>query len=97
MPGASSFVHVPQETACELVNAADFFLSTSLLRPFFMAEWEAMACDVPMRLIGEPGKEFVPSSEPPVRRASAGLGPAVGEETLGAVPGREGDHMVAPC
>jgi len=64
MPGASRFVHVPQETACELVNAADFFLSTSLLRPFFMAEWEAMACDVPMRLIGEPGKEFTPSASP---------------------------------
>ena len=29
-----------------------------------MAEWEAMACDVPMRLIGEPGKEFMPSSTP---------------------------------
>jgi len=64
MPGASSFVHVPQEAGCELINAADFFLSTSLLRPFFMAEWEAMACDVPMRLIGEPGKEFTPSASP---------------------------------
>ena len=64
MPGASSFVHVAQQTSCELINAADFFLSTSLLRPFFMAEWEAMACNVPMRLIGEPNKEFVPSASP---------------------------------
>ncbi len=64
MPGASSFVHIPQETSCELINAADFFLSTSLLRPYFMAEWEAMACDVPLRLIGEPGKEFTPSASP---------------------------------
>ena len=64
MRGASSFVHVTQQTSCELINAADFFLSTSLLRPFFMAEWEAMACDAPMRLVGEAGKEFVPSANP---------------------------------
>lgn len=64
MPGATSFIHAPQKTSCELINAADFFLGTSLLRPFFMAEWEAMACDVPMRIIGEPDKEFVPSEHP---------------------------------
>lgn len=64
MPGASRFVHASQETLCELLNAGDFFLSTSLLRPFFMAEWEAMACDVPMRLIGEPNKEFMPAAHP---------------------------------
>lgn len=64
LPGASGFVHVPQATSCELINAGDFFLSTSLLRPYFMAEWEAMACDVPMRILGDPEKEFVPSASP---------------------------------
>ena len=64
MSGASSFVHIPQQTCCELINAADFFLSTSLLRPFFMAEWEAMACNVPVRIIGDPHKEFTPSADP---------------------------------
>jgi glycosyltransferase involved in cell wall biosynthesis len=64
MPGATSFVHVDQQTLCELINTGDFFLSTSLLKPFFMAEWEAMACDVPTRLIGEPEKEFTPSAHP---------------------------------
>jgi glycosyltransferase involved in cell wall biosynthesis len=64
MPGATSFVHASQSTICELINAADFFLSTSQLRPYFMAEWEAMACDAPMRLIGAPDKEFVPSDHP---------------------------------
>lgn len=64
MPGASAFVHTTQQVSCELINAADFFLSTSLLRPYFMAEWEAMACDIPMRIIGEPHKEFVPSQHP---------------------------------
>jgi glycosyltransferase involved in cell wall biosynthesis len=64
MPGASAFVQVPQANSCELINAADFFLSTSLLRPFFMAEWEALACNVPMRILGDPNKEFVPSANP---------------------------------
>jgi glycosyltransferase involved in cell wall biosynthesis len=64
MPGATAFVHAPQEVICELMGAGDFFLSTSLLRPYFMAEWEAMACDIPMRLIGDAGKEFVPSAHP---------------------------------
>jgi glycosyltransferase involved in cell wall biosynthesis len=64
LPDASSFVGVDQRTMAELINAADFFLSTSLLRPYFMAEWEAMACNVPMRVIGDPNKEFVPSASP---------------------------------
>ncbi|MGH7175548.1 MAG: hypothetical protein ACREGR_04285 [Minisyncoccia bacterium] len=64
LPDATSFVHVDQPTLSQLINAGDFFLSTSLLRPFFMAEWEAMACGVPMRVIGEPDKEFVPSPNP---------------------------------
>lgn len=64
MPGASRFVHVDQPTVSELINAGDFFLSTSLLGPYFMAEWEAMACDIPMKLIGEQAKEFMPSENP---------------------------------
>jgi glycosyltransferase involved in cell wall biosynthesis len=64
LPGATAFVHVGQEMLSELVNAGDFFLSTSLLKPFFMAEWEAMACDARMILVGEPAKEFTPSANP---------------------------------
>src|SRR5258706_4111788 len=64
LPGADNHVHVSQATICELINAGDFFLSTSLLKPFFMAEWEAMACDASMRLIGEADKEFNPSAHP---------------------------------
>jgi len=64
MPGATSFIKAPQATTCELINAADFFLSTSLLHPFFMAEWEALSCNARMEIIGEPVKEFVPSAEP---------------------------------
>jgi glycosyltransferase involved in cell wall biosynthesis len=64
MPGASNFVKVPQETLCELMNAADFFLSCGSLRPYYMVEWEAMACNLPMRILGNIQKDFVPSSNP---------------------------------
>jgi glycosyltransferase involved in cell wall biosynthesis len=65
LPGASQFVKAPQSTLCELMNASDFYLSCSLLRPFYMVEWEAMACDLPIRLIDENlPKDFVLSSHP---------------------------------
>lgn len=64
MRSATNYVHVTQASLSELINTGDFFLSTSLLRPFFMAEWEAMACDIPIRLIGEQEKEFTPSAHP---------------------------------
>ena len=64
LAGASNFTQVPQQTLCELLNCADFFLSTSMLRPFYMAEWEALACNVPMRIIGDMEKDFAPSSNP---------------------------------
>lgn len=64
LPGATNFIHLDQAALCEVINAADFFLSTSQLGPFFMAEWEAMACGASMRIIGEPSKEFTPSANP---------------------------------
>jgi len=64
MPQASNFVSLPQQSLCELMNAADFFLSTSRLRPFYMVEWEAMGCNVPMRIVGRGDKDFTPSENP---------------------------------
>ena len=64
MPGASNFTKVPQKTLCELMNAADFFLSSSILRSFFMVEWEAMACNLEMRFLDNLQKDFVPSHNP---------------------------------
>jgi glycosyltransferase involved in cell wall biosynthesis len=64
LDGASNFVKLPQSTLCELMNAADFFLCTSLLRPFYMVEWEAMACNLPMRIMDNMQKDFNPSTNP---------------------------------
>jgi glycosyltransferase involved in cell wall biosynthesis len=64
LPGASNFVCVPQETLAELMNCADFFLATSLLRPYYMVEWEAMACNLPFVFANDLEVEFEPGSNP---------------------------------
>lgn len=64
MQGASNFVKISQSQICELINSADFFLSTSKLSPFYMAEWEAMACDIPFEFFGNEHREFIPSKHP---------------------------------
>lgn len=64
LPEASNFVHVDQQTLSELMNCADFFLSSGLLRPFFMIEWEAMACNLPIIVTENLEKDFVPSENP---------------------------------
>jgi glycosyltransferase involved in cell wall biosynthesis len=64
MEGAVNYVQIPQAQISELVNTSDFFLSTSKLRPYYMAEWEAMACDIPFVFLGGAEREFVPSSNP---------------------------------
>lgn len=64
LEGASNFVKVPQYQLVELMNCADFFLSCGLLRPFFMVEWEAMACNLPIVMFENMEKDFIPSSEP---------------------------------
>jgi glycosyltransferase involved in cell wall biosynthesis len=62
-PGASNFVKVEQQVLVELINASDFFLFTSLLKPYYMSEWEAMACDIPIINIGTE-REFKIPDEP---------------------------------
>lgn len=64
MPNASNFVRVKQSEMVELMGCADFFLSCSRLKPFYMVEWEAMSCNLPMVIIGKSPKDFVPSSQP---------------------------------
>lgn len=59
-----SFVQIPQSQINELLNAADFFLSTSQLRPYYMAEWEAMASNIPFLFYGNVEREFYPSKKP---------------------------------
>lgn len=64
IPNVHSFVKIKQSEICELLNAADFFMSTSQLKPYYMAEWEAMATDIPFVFYGNAEREFYPSEHP---------------------------------
>jgi hypothetical protein len=55
---------LPQQKLAELMNCADFALFTGRLRPYFMVEWEAMACDVPVIDISECERDFIPGEHP---------------------------------
>lgn len=59
---AHTFVKIKQQQICELLNAADFFLSTSQLKPYYMTEWEAMATNIPFKFFGNTEREFYPSN-----------------------------------
>jgi hypothetical protein len=62
--GNRNFTKVSQDVLADLMNCADFMLGTSRLRPFFMVEWEAMACDLPVVNISGLAKDFEPSAHP---------------------------------
>lgn len=65
MNNGKNFVKVDQETLCDLMNCADFMLFTGLLRSYFMLEWEAMACNVPIRHYNPSlERDFYPSNNP---------------------------------
>lgn len=49
---------VDQHTMAELMNCADFQLGTSILRPYYIIEYEGMACNLPRRDIIGIEKDF---------------------------------------
>jgi glycosyltransferase involved in cell wall biosynthesis len=61
---STEFTHIPQAQLAELMNCADFFLACGRLRPWFMVEWEAMACNLPFIDISGLEREFPLSSNP---------------------------------
>jgi glycosyltransferase involved in cell wall biosynthesis len=64
MDRATNFTLVSQEVLVELMNASEFYLCSGLLSPFFMIEWEAMACNLQMVILDNVRKDFVPSENP---------------------------------
>lgn len=64
LEGAANFVKIQQNILVELINASDFYLFTSKLEPFYMTEWEAMSCNIPIIMVGETKREFNVSSNP---------------------------------
>lgn len=64
LPESTSFIQVTQPILAELMNCADFFLSCGRLRPFFLVEYEAMSCNLPIVIFGNEEKDFLPSPNP---------------------------------
>jgi len=64
LPGAQEYTHISQEQIAELMGCADSFLSCGILRPFFMLEWEAMACNLQIINMHSLSKDFIPSQNP---------------------------------
>lgn len=61
---SKQFTHIPQGTIADLMACSDFFLCTSLLRPYYMTELEAMSCNLPFVFTEPIEKDFVPSVQP---------------------------------
>lgn len=62
LDGARNFIGVSQEMLADLMNCADFFLSTGRLKSYYMVEWEAMACNLPF--VNLTDREFTPQPRP---------------------------------
>lgn len=58
LDNAHNFVQIAQDEVNELANAADFALFTSKIKPFYMAEWELMATDIPIIQYPSRQREF---------------------------------------
>lgn len=55
---------VNQQIMSELMNCADFQLSTSMLRPYYIIEYEGMACNLKQRKILNIEKDFEVGDNP---------------------------------
>ncbi len=53
-----------QPVLAELMNCCDFALFTGRLRPYFMVEWEAMACGLEVVDISGLERDFRPGANP---------------------------------
>lgn len=64
LQGHTNVTQVPQQVLAELMSACDFLLVAGRLGPFFMVEWEALACGLPVVDLSLLEKDFVPSRNP---------------------------------
>jgi len=58
------FYNIPQKQIPELMNCANFQLSASILRPYYIIEYEGMACNLKQRKIFDIEKDFEAGDNP---------------------------------
>jgi len=63
-PNAKIFTDVAQNVVAELINACDFYFCANRLGAYYMADWEAMSCNLPFIYISEAEPEFQVSNSP---------------------------------
>lgn len=61
---AEHYTAVSQRKLAELMQRSSFYCVAGRLRPFFLVEYEAMACNLPIVICGEKEKDFIPSDSP---------------------------------
>ena len=61
---SKQYFQVPQWQLAELMNCADFQLSASILRPYYIVEYEGMACNLKQRKILDIEKDFEAGDNP---------------------------------
>ena len=66
LPGARNYIQIDQKKLSELMGCCDFALFTGSLSSYFMIEWEAMSCGLPVRFHDSPTypRDFIPSNNP---------------------------------
>lgn len=64
MPGALNTFRRTQAEIAELMNCADRFLCCGRSRPYYLAEWEAMACNLRPVILDDWQKDFIPCMNP---------------------------------
>lgn len=64
LPQCKEFTSVPQTVLVELMNCADFQLGVSILHPYYIVEYEGMACNLKQRKITNLEKDFEPGDNP---------------------------------
>lgn len=64
LPNSQRHHSVPQPMLAELMNCADFQLGVSILRPYYMVEYEGMSCNLKQRKITGLEKDFEGGDNP---------------------------------
>lgn len=63
-PNSNIFMDISQKILVELMQLSDFYLCTNRLSSYYMADWEAMSCNLPFEYWTEVKPEFIVESNP---------------------------------
>ena len=58
-PNSKIYMDIPQKKLVELMQLSDFYLCTNRLSSYYMADWEAMACNLSFEYQTEVKPEFI--------------------------------------